>query len=134
MCYLLSILIAFLAVITLTISENINPKHHQLHDESAPPDGLINYQPPTTDLQKLVGLKYVRGPNQQRLRYIALPPPPPPFQIEPPYDMYDPPYGPNQHQPRHKILPPHKPRPIPIPNIPHIQPPNRGHIRPPPKM
>ncbi|CAJ2636291.1 unnamed protein product [Trifolium pratense] len=49
----LSILVAFLSVITLTISQNINPKH-QIHDESARPNiGLISYQPPTTDPHKL---------------------------------------------------------------------------------
>jgi hypothetical protein len=66
---LLSILVAFLTVITLTKSQNIN---HKTHDVSAPP---ISYPPPTSDLQKLVGLKYVRGPNQHRPIYQAPPPP-----------------------------------------------------------
>jgi hypothetical protein len=60
MSYLLSILLTFLVVfITLTKSQNINPNYHQIHIESASVDGLISYlQPPTTDLQKLDGLKY----------------------------------------------------------------------------
>jgi hypothetical protein len=80
MSYLLvlSILVAFLTVITLTKSQNIN---HKTHDVSAPPNGLlISYPPPTSDLQKLVGLKYVRGPNQHRPIYQA---PPPPFAYRP---------------------------------------------------
>jgi hypothetical protein len=53
MSYLLSILLTFLVVfITLTKSQNINPNFHQIHIESA------YLQPPTTDLQKLDGLKY----------------------------------------------------------------------------
>jgi hypothetical protein len=62
MSYLLvlSILVAFLTVITLTKSQNIN---HKTHDVPAPPDGLISYPPPpTSDLQKQVGRKYYRRP------------------------------------------------------------------------
>ncbi|CAJ2636295.1 unnamed protein product [Trifolium pratense] len=71
--YLVSILLVFLTVITLTKSQNINPNYHQIHDESAPPNRLISYHPPTTDLQKLVALKHVRIPNAPRVPTIATP-------------------------------------------------------------
>ncbi|CAJ2636296.1 unnamed protein product [Trifolium pratense] len=95
----LSILLAFLTVISLTKSQNINPKHYQIH-EFAPPNGFINYQPHPTDLQKLVALKYVRGPSQ--------------------------------HRPRHAPPPPRKPKPIVVPETPHLHPPRKS--RPPPMM
>ncbi|WJX87715.1 hypothetical protein P8452_69873 [Trifolium repens] len=98
---LLSILVAFLTVITLTKSQNIN---HKTHDVPAPPNGLISYPPPTSDLQKLVGLKYVRGPNQHRRIYQA---PPPPF----------------AYRPR-----------TPPPRTPHVFSPHRRWSRPPPIM
>jgi hypothetical protein len=69
MSYLLvlSILVAFLTVVTLTKSQNIN---HKTHDVPAPPNGLISYPPPpTSDLQKQVGPKYVH-----RLRRRQPPP------------------------------------------------------------
>ncbi|KAK2354696.1 hypothetical protein QL285_092181 [Trifolium repens] len=105
----LSILVAFLSVITLTISQNVNPKH-PIHEESAGHNiGLISYQPPTTDLHKPVGLKS------------------------------SPPSGLNQHQPPpppiHHTIPPVLP-PIVIPGIPHFLPrKSRRHpLHPPPKM
>jgi len=60
--YHLSVLVLFLAVITLT---NIagNPKY-QIHAQT---DGPIIYQPPTTDPQKSVAL------NKQRHRHRKLP-------------------------------------------------------------
>ncbi|KAK2354704.1 hypothetical protein QL285_092189 [Trifolium repens] len=106
----LSILVAFLSVITLTISQNIIPKHPNI--------GLISHQPPTTNLQKpvgLVGLKYSPpgGPNQH-----PPPPPPPPFPIYPP--VTSPPI-------RIPIIPPK------IPHL-HSRKSRRHTLRPPPKM
>ncbi|KEH37753.1 leguminosin proline-rich group669 secreted peptide [Medicago truncatula] len=63
MSHHLSVLVLFLAIITLT---NIagNPKH-QIHAQT---DGPIIYQPPTTDLQKSVGLNKHR-PRHRKLLY-----------------------------------------------------------------
>jgi hypothetical protein len=106
----LSILVVFLSVITITISQNINPKH-PIHDESPGPNiGLISHQPPTINLQKPVGLKYSppSGSNQH-------PPPPPPF-------------------PKPPIFKP--PVPINLPRIPHLhsRKSRRHPLRPPPKI
>ncbi|CAJ2636297.1 unnamed protein product [Trifolium pratense] len=100
----LSVLVAFLAVITLTISQNINPNYyHQIHD------GLISNQPPPTRQQLIYKSSWSqvqspRGPNQHQPRHI-----PPPPQV-----------------------PRHPPIQIPIPGIPNLQP--RRPLRPPPKM
>ncbi|KAK2407964.1 hypothetical protein QL285_043518 [Trifolium repens] len=102
----LSILVVFLSVITITISQNINPKH-PIHDESARPNiGLISHQPPTTILQ----YSPPSGSNQH-------PPPPPPFS-EPP--VFKPPIR----------------KPISLPRIPHLHSPKspRHPLRPPPKF
>jgi len=59
-----------LAVITLTVAGNINPKY-QIHDDgSARSNGSINYQPPPTDPQKPVGLNYSPPPPP---RHVAAP-------------------------------------------------------------
>jgi len=65
MSYLISLLVLLLGVITLTnVAGNINPKY-----QFARSNGFINYQPPTADTQKLVGLDY------RRRRHVAPPPP-----------------------------------------------------------
>jgi hypothetical protein len=102
----LSILVVFLSVITITISQNINPKH-PIHDESPGPNiGLISHQPPTINLQKPVGLKYSppSGSNQH-------PPPPPPRPVPTPAVRIILPGIPHLHSPkspRHPLRPPPK--------------------------
>jgi hypothetical protein len=66
----LSLLVLFLAVITLAIARNPTPSNHQnLHEEvAAGSNGLINYQSPTTNPQKLVALNCV-GPTTESSKF-----------------------------------------------------------------
>ncbi|KAK2413192.1 hypothetical protein QL285_035925 [Trifolium repens] len=65
----LSLLVWFLAVISLTIARNPTPKYQSLHEEAAiESNGLISYQSPTTDpRQKLVIHNYEGGKNMFNL-------------------------------------------------------------------
>ncbi|MCH96567.1 hypothetical protein A2U01_0017554 [Trifolium medium] len=57
---------------TLTIARN--PKHQNLHEEAAAAggsNGLISYQSPTTNPQKLVALNY-DGPTNEPSKYICV--------------------------------------------------------------
>ncbi|KAK2413197.1 hypothetical protein QL285_035930 [Trifolium repens] len=66
----LSLLVLLLAVITLAIARNPTPPNHQnLHEEvAAGSNGLINYQSPTTDPQKLVALN-CDGPTTESSKF-----------------------------------------------------------------